>query len=150
MPDLDATSWEDGLIADLRANGGRPSHGPLKGHPLLIMISTGAKTGEPRRSILTYSRDGDDYIVAGTKGGGPTDPLWLNNVRRNPGVEIEVAGQIMKARATIAEGAERDRMWDQHVATNPWFGDYPAKTGGRIIPVVRLTPGQEGAALPTA
>ena len=63
--------WEDQLIADIRANGGRPSSGPLAGHPLMLMYSTGAKSGERRRSILTYSRDGDDYIVAGTNGGNP-------------------------------------------------------------------------------
>jgi deazaflavin-dependent oxidoreductase (nitroreductase family) len=139
MPDFEPDVWEDALIADLRAHGGRPSAGPLKGHPLLIMISTGAKSGRPRRAILTWSRDGDDYIVAGTAGGGPTEPLWVANLRLHPEVSLEVAGYPFAATATMTEGAERDRLWDQHVVALPWFGAYPSKTD-RVIPVIRLTP----------
>jgi deazaflavin-dependent oxidoreductase (nitroreductase family) len=136
----DATDWEEALIADLRANGGRPSGGPLAGHPILLMYSTGARTGERRRSVLTYSRDGDAYVVAGTASGSPTDPAWLANVRANPAVELEAENETFPATATIAEGPERDRLWNQHVAQLPWFGDYPKKITSRTIPVVRLTP----------
>ena len=138
MPDNDRNTWEEALIADLRAHDGRPSTGPLKGHPLLLMTSTGAKSGEPRRAILTYSRDGYDYIVAGTKSGAPTDPLWVENLRVQPRASLEIAGRIVDATARITEGAERDRLWDQHVAQLPWFGEYPSKTK-RVIPVIRLT-----------
>ena len=140
MSNRDPDAWENALIADLRANGGRPSHGPLKGHPLLLMTSTGAKSGQPRRSVLTWSRDGEDYIVAGTASGAPTDPAWVANVRANPRVSLEVAGDVFDAEATVeASGPERDRLWDQHVAANPWFGDYPSQTS-RVIPVIRLRP----------
>lgn len=133
-------SFEDQLIADMRANGGKVTQGPLKGHPLLVMTSRGARSGEPRRAILTYSRDGGDYIVAGTASGSTTDPAWLHNVRADPEVELEVDLQPMAAVATtIVDGPERDRLWEQHVATLPWFADYPAQTG-RVIPMVRLTP----------
>lgn len=74
MTDWDESAFEDGLIADMRAHGGAVTGGPLKGHPLLIMNSTGARTGEPRRTILTWSRDGNDYVVAGTAGGSTKDP----------------------------------------------------------------------------
>jgi deazaflavin-dependent oxidoreductase (nitroreductase family) len=132
-------SFEDGLVADMRAHGGRVTEGPLAGHPILIMISEGAKSGEPRRSILTWSRDGDDYIVAGTAGGAPTVPGWVYNVQANPEVTIEVDNVVVPARAqAILEGQERDRLWEQHVAALPWFADYPAQTG-RVIPMVRLT-----------
>ena len=141
MSNRDPDAWENALIADLRANGGRPSHGPLKGHPLLLMTSTGAKSGQPRRSVLTWSRDGEDYIVAGTASGAPTDPAWVANVRANPRVSLEVAGDVFDAEATVeASGPERDRLWGQHVAANPWFGDYPSQTS-RVIPVIRLRPG---------
>jgi deazaflavin-dependent oxidoreductase (nitroreductase family) len=132
-------SFEDGLIADMRAHGGKVTEGPLAGHPILIMISEGAKSGEPRRSILTWSRDGDDYIVAGTAGGAPTVPGWVYNVQANPEVTVEVDNVVVPARAqAILEGQERDRLWEQHVAALPWFADYPAQTG-RVIPMVRLS-----------
>lgn len=134
-----ANAWEEALIADFRTNGGRPSGGPLKGHPLLLMYSTGAKTGERRRSILTYSRDGDAYIVAGTAGGSKTAPAWIANVTADPQVTLEVANETFLTAASLAEGEERDRLWAQHVRQLPWFADYPAQVGGRIIPMVRLT-----------
>ena len=67
----DEDAWEEMLIADLRANGGRPSQGPLQGHPIIVLYSTGAKSGERRRSVLTISTDGEAYVVAGTAGGFP-------------------------------------------------------------------------------
>ena len=137
---FDANAWETALIADLRAHGGTPSQGPLAGQPLLLLYTTGAKTGERRRSILTYSRDGDDYIVAGTKSGAKEDPKWVANIEKNPTVEIEAANETFQATGEVyRDGPERDRLWDQHVARFPNFGEYPAQIGGaRIIPVIRL------------
>ena len=136
----DAAAWENALIADLRANGGTPSQGPLAGHPIMLMYSTGAKTGERRRSVLTYSRDGDSYVVSGTASGAPVDPKWVANVEKEPSVELEVANETFGATAEVLrDGPERDRLWDQHVEQLPWFGKYPEQTGGRLIPVVRLT-----------
>lgn len=139
MPEFPPNPWEDNLIRDIRANGGRPTSGPLAGHPLLLMYSMGAKTGQLRRQILTYSRDGDDYIVAGTAGGSPTDPAWVSNVRANPDVTLEIAGVEHPATATIVGEDERRRLWDRHVAELPWFADYTTKTT-RAIPVIRLHP----------
>ena len=140
MPTASANTWEDNMIADLRANGGKPSAGPLAGEDLLVLHTTGAKTGQPRRAILSYTRDGDDYVVAGTANGSPTDPRWVRNIQAKPQVTFDVGATTMQATATIAEGAERERLWAGHVQVLPRFGDYPAKVGGRIIPVVRLTP----------
>lgn len=134
----DATTFEDQLVAEMRANDGNVVSGPLAGHPLLIMTSKGARTGAPRRAILTYHRDGDDYVVAGTAGGSRTDPGWLHNLEGDPDVTIEVGNETFDATATIVEGAERDRLWDDHVRALPWFADYPAQTG-RLIPMIRLT-----------
>ena len=134
-------AWEEQLIADIRANGGRPSSGPLAGHPLMLMYSTGAKSGQRRRSILTYSRDGDDYIVAGTNGGNPDHhPSWLANVEADPNVTLEVGNQEMDATAAQVDELERARLWDNHVAQLPWFGAYPEKITGRTIPVIRIHP----------
>jgi deazaflavin-dependent oxidoreductase (nitroreductase family) len=139
MVDTEAGTWEDALIADMRAHDGAVTNGPLAGHPILIMVSKGAQTGEPRRAILTYSRDGDDYVVAGTAGGSPTTPSWVANVRSNPEVTVEIGNRTLDATASVVEGPERDRLWDAHVERLPWFADYPAQSG-RVIPMVRLTP----------
>ena len=133
-----ANAWEEQLIADLRANGGRPSSGPLEGHPLALMFTIGAKSGERRRSILTYSRDGEDVVVAGTAGGSKTHPAWLANVRANASVELEVDNATFRASAEIVDGVERERLWAGHVEQLPWFADYPAQVGARVIPMVRL------------
>jgi deazaflavin-dependent oxidoreductase (nitroreductase family) len=137
--ETNANAWEDALIAAMRANDGKPTSGPLAGHPLLLMTATGAKSGLPRRSILTYTRSGDDFVVAGTAGGSPTDPAWVANVQANPEVTVEIGKQSIPAVASIVEGPERDRLWDAHVEALPWFGDYPKQTG-RVIPMVRLRP----------
>jgi deazaflavin-dependent oxidoreductase (nitroreductase family) len=140
MPDFDPQAFEDALIAEMRANNGEVTSGPLAGHPLLVLSSHGAKSDEPRRAILTFSRDNGDYVVAGTAGGSPTTPSWIHNLREHPDVTIEAENRTVPARATIVDGAdERDRLWNQHVARLPWFADYPAQTG-RTIPIVRLTP----------
>lgn len=139
MTDSTRDSWEASLIADMRAHGGEVTQGPLAGNPLLVLTMTGAKSGEPRRAILTYSRDGAEYIVTGTNDGRPTDPVWLANLRANPAVSLEAGTTTIQAVATITEGSERDRLWDAHVAALPFFGQYPEKSG-RVIPVVRLTP----------
>jgi deazaflavin-dependent oxidoreductase (nitroreductase family) len=134
----DAAAWEDQLIAEMRANGGKVDSGPLAGHPLLILTSKGARSGADRRSILTYHRDGDDYVVAGTAGGSKKDPAWIHNLKAEPKVDLEVDDQRSGATTTIVEnGAERDRLWDDHVRALPWFADYPAQTG-RVIPMVRI------------
>ena len=131
--------WEEQLIADVRANGGRPSSGPLAGHPIMLLYSTGAKSGEQRRSIVTCSTDGDGWVIAGTNGGNnDRHPAWYANLVANPAATIEVANETFPAVASVSTGAERDRLWAQHVAQLPWFGKYDTQITGRTIPVVRL------------
>jgi deazaflavin-dependent oxidoreductase (nitroreductase family) len=135
----DAKAWEDQLIAEMRANGGKVTQGPLAGHPLMVVTSTGAKSGESRRAILTYSEDAGDYIVAGTAGGSPTTPSWVFNIESNPTVSIEADNETFDAKGeVIKQGAERDRLWAQHVDRLPWFAEYPQQSG-RVIPMVRLS-----------
>ena len=139
MTDSDPSSFENALIADMRANGGVVTAGPLAGHPLLIMTSRGAKTGQPRRAILTFTRDGVDYVVAASKGGAATDPAWLRNLQADPVVTVEAEARTFQARASITDEAVRDRLWGHHVEALPQFAEYPEKSG-RVIPMVRLTP----------
>lgn len=139
MTAFDPEAFENGLIEDMRAHGGAVTTGPLAGHPLLVMTSKGATSGKPRRAILTFSRDRGDYVVAGSASGAPTDPDWVHNVKVNPDVSLEAEDRRFDAIATIVDGAERDRLWQQHVEALPHFAEYPEKSG-RVIPVVRLTP----------
>jgi deazaflavin-dependent oxidoreductase (nitroreductase family) len=139
MTDPEPAAFEDGLVADMRAHDGAVTTGPLAGEPLLVMYTTGAKSGASRRAILNFSRDGDAYVVAGTAGGSTADPAWLHNVRANPEVSIEAENRTFRATVSVAEGADRDRLWAQHVAALPKFAAYPAQVK-RVIPMVRLTP----------
>lgn len=139
MTDTETLSFEDQIVADMRAHDGAVTTGPLAGHPILIMTSRGARTGRERRALLTFSRDNDDYIVAGTAGGSPIDPAWMHNLVAEPRVKIEVHNRTVDATATVAQAAERDRLWQQHVEALPWFAEYPGQTG-RVIPMFRLTP----------
>jgi len=138
MADNDRDAYTRDLIADMRAHGGVPSTGYFAGRRLLILTTKGAKTGEPRTAVLAYRPEGDRWVIAGSKGGAPTDPAWVSNLRADPHVTIEVDNEVVPATATIeAEGEERDRLWDAHVREMPGFGEYPSKTD-RIIPMIVL------------
>lgn len=134
----DHADWTNNLIADIRANG-RPTSGYFKGRPVLVLTTTGSKTGEPREAVVSFTRDGDDYIVVGSKSGEPEDPKWFGNLVANPIVTVETDGRTFQAKATVAQGADREALWDRHVAEHPQFAAYPSKTD-RIIPIARLTP----------
>ncbi len=125
------------LITELRSHDGKVTQGPMAGTPLLILTTTGARTGEPRTTVVDYSRDGDSWVVAASKGGAPTNPAWYHNLVAHPRVTVEVDGERFEAVAQVATGAERDRLWNRHVEAIPLFGDYPARTT-RVIPIVVL------------
>jgi deazaflavin-dependent oxidoreductase (nitroreductase family) len=137
MTDWDPEAFTRSLIEDMRAHGGRPTTGFLAGKALLVLTSTGAKTGEPRTAIVTYHMDGDRYVVAASKSGSPENPAWYHNLVAHPDATIEVDNATFPIRATEATGAERDRLWNDHVAAHPEFGEYPSKTD-RIIPVLLI------------
>jgi deazaflavin-dependent oxidoreductase (nitroreductase family) len=137
MPDWDPAEFTKALIADMRAHGGRAASGPMAGKPLMVLTTTGARTGEPRTSIVTYHKDGDRFAIAASMGGAPKHPAWYHNLIANPDATIEVDNETFKVRATDTSGAERDRLWDEHVAELPEFGEYPKKTD-RTIPMLLL------------
>jgi deazaflavin-dependent oxidoreductase (nitroreductase family) len=140
VADWDPAAFTKALIADMREHGGKVTQGPMAGRTLLVLTTTGAKTGLSRTAIVTYTRDGDAYVVAASKSGMPDHPAWFANLVATPAVTIEAEGRTTAAKATVAEGADRDQLWDRHVETYPAFGEYPEKTGGRLIPMIRLTP----------
>ena len=137
MTDWDPEAWTRSLIADMREHGGRPSSGPMAGKPLIVLTSIGAKSGEPRTAIVTYHKDGDRWAIAASKGGDPKDPQWFHNLEVHPDVTIEVDNEQVPVHAVITSGAERDRLWNDHVAALPEFGEYLKKTD-RVIPMILL------------
>jgi deazaflavin-dependent oxidoreductase (nitroreductase family) len=124
------------LIDEFRANDGKVS-GMFDGWPLLLLTTTGAKSGLARTSPVVFTVDGDRRVIIASKGGAPHHPHWFLNLRANPEVTVEVPGESYRARAVIAEGAERDRLFRQQADQMPNFDDYASKTT-REIPVVVL------------
>jgi deazaflavin-dependent oxidoreductase (nitroreductase family) len=125
------------LITDFRANRGHVTSGPFAGRPVLLLTTTGAKSGQPRLAPLVYSRDGDGYVIVASKGGAPTHPAWYHNLLAHPLVTVEVGSETFTARARVTEGAERDRLFAERVAASPNFAEYQRRTA-RVIPVVVL------------
>jgi deazaflavin-dependent oxidoreductase (nitroreductase family) len=133
------SDFNSSLIDQLRASGGRLSEGPFAGRQLLILTTTGAKSGETRETPLVYTRDGDDIVIIASMGGAPSHPSWYHNIVANPRVTIEVDGSKFDANARIvADEQERRRLYDQHAELHQSFAEYEAKTGGRVIPVILL------------
>jgi deazaflavin-dependent oxidoreductase (nitroreductase family) len=126
------------VTAEFHANGGKLG-GAFEGTDILILTTTGAKSGQTRWNPLAYSRDGDRYIVVASKAGSPNNPDWYHNLLRYPSVSIEVGTENVLVDATVAEGAERDRLFAQHAERLPRFREYERNTS-RKIPVVILTP----------
>src|SRR5919198_6502448 len=113
--------WTRALIADLREHGGTVSQGPMAGRPLMILQSKGAKSGREREAVVTYTRDGERYVICASKSGAPTNPAWYYNLKANPIAQVEAGGEVFNVRATEVHGEERDRLWDQHAEERPEF-----------------------------
>ena len=124
------------IIDEFRANGGKVG-GMFQGAHLLLLHTTGAKSGKERIAPLAYGRDGDHVVVFGSKAGGPTNPDWYHNLLANPRVTVEVGSEQFDADARVAEGEERERIWEKQKRDIPNFADYEQKTD-RQIPVIVL------------
>jgi deazaflavin-dependent oxidoreductase (nitroreductase family) len=132
MPNFNET-----LIEDLRAHDGQATSGPFLGRPVLILTTTGAKSGERRETPLAYTRDGDDIVIVASMGGAPRNPSWYHNLVANPRVTVELGGETFQADARVTDPDERRRLYDRHAEVFPGFRDYEAKTS-RTIPVIVL------------
>jgi deazaflavin-dependent oxidoreductase (nitroreductase family) len=108
-----------------------------EGSTILLLTTKGRKTGKPFTTPLIYAEDGDRYVVVASKGGAPEHPGWYENLARDPDVEVQVKDDVFRARARVAEGEERERLWRR--ANEVWrhYDEYQQKTE-REIPVVVL------------
>ena len=126
------------IIEEFRANGGKVG-GWFEGAPMLLLHTTGAKSGLPRVNPLMYQQVGDDLAVFASKAGAPTNPDWYYNLRVNPNVEIELGTETIPVTALVADDDERDRLWEIQKERYPTFAEYEKTAAGRTIPVVLLT-----------
>ncbi|WP_329625361.1 nitroreductase/quinone reductase family protein [Streptomyces sp. NBC_01255] len=129
------------VIAEFRANGGLVG-GMFEGAALLLLTTTGARTGRPHTTPAVYARDGARLLVFASNAGGPKHPAWFHNLSADPHVTVELGtpeGTVERfiATAVVAEGAERDRLYAEQADREPGFAAYQAATD-RTIPVVAL------------
>lgn len=128
--------FNDRIVEEFRANGGKVGK-PFEGAPMILVTTTGARSGRTRTSPLVYTRDGDRYVIIASYAGAPKHPAWYHNLVANPEVTVEVGTESFTARASTAEGEERRRLYDAQAALMPNFTEYQEKTT-REIPVVVL------------
>jgi deazaflavin-dependent oxidoreductase (nitroreductase family) len=154
MADDDAGDWMAKHIESYLRTNGREGHlWDLSGHgfetltPTLLLRTIGRKSGEPRIVPLIYLPWGDEYVIIGSKGGAPEHPVWFLNIKADPSIAFQIGGKRWEGAARIAEGEERQRVWDYTVGRHPAYAKYAENSGDRIIPVILLKPGKEIATL---
>jgi len=141
MPNLedynnDFQTYNAAVVDEFRTNGGRVT-GMFENAPLVLITTTGAKSGRRRTTPIVYTTDGDSVVIIASKGGAPTNPDWFHNLVANPGVTVELPDETFEARARVAEGDERDRLFRAQADQMPNFDEYQKSTTRRI-PVVVL------------
>ena len=131
--------WNAQIIEEFRANGGEVG-GQFEGAPLLLLHTTGAKTGKERIAPMMYQAVDGGWAVFASKAGAPDNPDWYHNLVSAGRAEVERGTQRYAVTVTEVTGAERDAIFDRQVERVPGFGEYAARTAGvRVIPVLRLT-----------
>ena len=139
MPDTETLKAFNKTVSDeFRANDGKVG-GQFEGANLLLLTTTGAKSGRPRVSPLAYFRVDDKLLVLGSFAGADVNPAWVHNLRANPSAHIEIGNESSDVTARELPRAERDDLFPKITAVAPGFAEYQAKTT-RIIPVFELQP----------
>lgn len=129
--------WNKNVIEEFRTKGGKVG-GMFEGKPILLLHTTGAKSGQERINPVAYTTDGERLVVIASKGGAPTNPDWYYNLVANPQVTVEVGTEQFQARASVLAEPDRTRLYQQMVTVMPGFAEYEKKTT-RAIPVIALT-----------
>jgi deazaflavin-dependent oxidoreductase (nitroreductase family) len=129
--------WNQKIIDEFRANDGKVG-GQFEGAPVLLLTTTGAKSGRRHTTPMMYQVGDDTLYVFASKAGAPTHPDWYHNLMANPTVTVEVGTATYEATAAALPRDERDRVYAEQVARFPGFGEYQEKTT-RVIPVVAIT-----------
>ena len=124
------------LIEEFRASQGKVG-GRFEGRPVLLLTTTGAKSGRKLTTPLVYLQDGERRLIFASKAGAPTNPDWYHNLVANPTVTVEVGTETYEAEAVVITGEERDRLYAKQAQAMPQFGTYQEGTT-RFIPVIAL------------
>jgi deazaflavin-dependent oxidoreductase (nitroreductase family) len=124
------------IVEEFRTNEGRVG-GPFEGAPVLLLTSTGAKSGERRTTPVMYLPDGERMVIFASKGGAPTNPAWYHNLLANPQATVEVGPETVDVNAVVTSGEDRERLFNRQAELYPQFAEYARKTT-REIPVVAL------------
>ncbi|MDQ2959578.1 MAG: nitroreductase family deazaflavin-dependent oxidoreductase [Candidatus Dormibacteraeota bacterium] len=119
------------------ATNGEEGHDWREGAPVLILATTGRRSGEQRSTPLIYGQNGADYLVVASKGGAPKPPDWYLNLEEHPAVTVQVKADRFTARARTATPEEKDELWEIMTDIWPHYDQYQARTD-REIPVVVL------------
>lgn len=123
-------------IAEFRSSGGKLG-GPFEGAPVLLLTTTGARSGQPRTSPMMYLPEGDRIIVFASNEGKDTHPSWYHNLRANPSATVEVGTETFAVTASQITGQEHDRLYGIQADRYPGFATYRERTD-RVIPVIEL------------
>ena len=132
----DHNAFNHAVIEEFRAHEGKLS-GRFTNRSLLLLTTVGARSGQPRTCPLAYIADGQRLIVIAAKAGAPSHPDWYRNLLVHPVVTVEVGNEHVQARARVATGEERTRLFEEMVAQTPAFAEYQDKTE-RQLPVIVL------------
>jgi deazaflavin-dependent oxidoreductase (nitroreductase family) len=136
-PDANAMqAFNKGIVDEFRANDGKVG-GQFAGANLLLLTTTGAKSGQPRLAPLAYFTIDGKSIIIGSKAGADTNPDWVHNLRANPRAHVEVGTDAYDVTSRELSKVERDGLFDKIVAAAPGFGEYQSKTS-RVIPLFEL------------
>jgi deazaflavin-dependent oxidoreductase (nitroreductase family) len=132
----DQKAYNRKLIEDFRGSRG-VSDDPFAGRPLLLLTTTGTKSGQRHTTPLMYVPDGDRLLVIASNAGAPAHPDWYRNLVAHPQATVEVGDEAFEASAVMLAGAERQQVWDKIVASYPFFTEHQAKIT-REIPLIAL------------
>ncbi|HZC91240.1 MAG TPA: nitroreductase family deazaflavin-dependent oxidoreductase [Mycobacterium sp.] len=139
MPDTETIkAFNKSITDEFRANDGKVG-GPFEGADLLLLTTTGAKSGQPRISPLAYFRIDGKLLIIGSFAGADINPGWVHNLRADPSAHVEIGNESSDVTARELPSGERDALFGKITAAAPGFAEYQAKTT-RVIPVFELQP----------
>jgi proline iminopeptidase len=127
----------DEHVQRYRETDGEEGHIWREGSTVLLLTTTGRKTGEEHTTPLIYALDDGNPVIVASKGGAPEHPGWYRNLSKTPEVGVQIKGDVFRARARTTEGEERERLWRRVNEVWPHYEEYQTKTD-REIPVVVL------------